>query len=85
MLNMIFIRFTQNILYHRSIPINKRQVPKTLAAYLMINYSDCLVVDKLVSLVVPAVELTNFLADLLCGMFGSKLSHSLEVNLLTCG
>ena len=43
-----------------------------------------LVVDELAALVVPAVQLTDLCADFLRRMLGSKLSHSLEVNLTAC-
>ena len=39
------------------------------------------VVDELVLFVVPAVQLSDLLADLLGRMLCVKLSHSLEVNL----
>ena len=42
------------------------------------------VIDKFV-FTVPAVELTDILADLFGHMLGSKLSHSLEVSLAACG
>ena len=40
-----------------------------------------LVVDQLVILVIPAVQLADLLADLLGGMLCRQLSHGLEVNL----
>ena len=44
-----------------------------------------LVVDQLVSFVVPAVKLSDLLADNFGGVLGVELSHSLEVYLLACG
>ncbi len=41
------------------------------------------VIDQLVLFVVPAVKLSDFLANLLRRMLGSQLSHSLKVNLLS--
>lgn len=40
-----------------------------------------LVVDELLVIVVPAVELSDLLTNLLRRMLGMELSHSLEVNL----
>lgn len=40
-----------------------------------------LVVDELFVIVVPAVELSDLLTNLLRRMLGMELSHSLEVNL----
>ncbi len=41
------------------------------------------VIDQLVLFVIPAVKLSDFLANLLRRMLGSQLSHSLKVNLLS--
>ena len=46
--------------------------------------SEKLVIDELVSFVVPAVKLSYFLTDLLRLMLSSKLSHGLEVYLTSC-
>ncbi len=43
-----------------------------------------LIVDQLI-FSIPAVQGTDFLADLLSGMFSCKLSHGLEMNLLSSG
>ena len=48
---------------------------------LLCRKHDCGLVVQQFLLAVPAVQLTDLLADFLRGMLGSFLSHSLEVNL----
>ena len=49
---------------------------------LPISYS--LVVNELIGLIIPTVKFSDFGTDLFGRMFGSQLSHSLEMNLFTC-
>ena len=67
-------QITWAVLYHN----DKKRTARRL---LFLKSDKLLVVDELVLFVVPAVQLSDLLADLLGRMLCVQLSHSLEVNL----